>query len=444
MRIKFFLFISLFFYALGAGAQNRTLTLKECIEMGVEQNLMLKTKQEDVHTSEVAYSENRNKLLPAIQAFGSITSNLHRGTSVSQIAGTDTYTYVQGLKNMAQGGIQLNMPLYDQTLYIGLKIADKMKEISSAEFDKAREDLIVQIAQIYYLAQTTNEQILLIEKNISSLESLDAITASLRENGLVLEVDAKRVKLNLSDLRVQRDNAMSAFEQQLNMLRFILDLSPEEQFNIEPINTELTDRSWDQHIDESLPELRSLELSLQMNEQQCRQIKASYIPTLSLVVSTAWTNPTDKLGNYFRKNNAEHRNNWYNNTAIGLQLSIPIYDKSVRRNKIRRIDIQHNKLSYAQEAKRKELETKYSNALNEWYNTRRNVQIRKDNYLLSRDVYDITANQYREGVASMTTLLQDEMSLSASSTAYVAAIYNYLVSELTLLKLTGNLEQLTK
>ena len=67
-----------------------------------------------------------------------------------------------------------------------------------------------------------------------------------------------------------------------------------------------------------------------------------------------------------------------------------------------------------------------------------------DNYLLAEDVYKVTSDRYREGIASMTEVLQDEMSMSDAQNNYLTAHFNYQVSNLTLLKLTGQLEKLLK
>jgi outer membrane protein TolC len=92
----------------------------------------------------------------------------------------------------------------------------------------------------------------------------------------------------------------------------------------------------------------------------------------------------------------------------------------------------------------KQLQTQYLNGLNDWQNNRRTVETQMENYKLAEEVYSVAANQYREGVTSMSALLQDEMSMTQAQTAFVNAVYKYLVSELTLLKLTGQLDELTK
>lgn len=59
-------------------------------------------------------------------------------------------------------------------------------------------------------------------------------------------------------------------------------------------------------------------------------------------------------------------------------------------------------------------------------------------------MYNITEEKYKEGVASMTELLQDEMRLRDAQAACVQAHCQCNVAQLTLLKLSGNLGTLTE
>ena len=72
-------------------------------------------------------------------------------------------------------------------------------------YEKAREDLILQISQMYYLGQVTAEQIILIKANITRLEELRDITQAFFDNGMAMEVDLKRVNINLENLKVQKN-----------------------------------------------------------------------------------------------------------------------------------------------------------------------------------------------------------------------------------------------
>ena len=101
-------------------------------------------------------------------------------------------------------------------------------------------------------------------------------------------------------------------------------------------------------------------------------------------------------------------------------------------------------LQLTQENTRKNMETQYANATNDLRNNQRNFKKQKDNYLLAEDVYAVTSDRYKEGIASMTEVLQDEMRMSEAQNNYISAHYNYRLTNLSLLKLTGRLDMLSK
>ena len=84
------------------------------------------------------------------------------------------------------------------------------------------------------------------------------------------------------------------------------------------------------------------------------------------------------------------------------------------------------------------------NTTNDLMNNQRNFKKQKDNYLLAEDVYTVTIDRYREGITSMTEVLQDEMQMSDAQNNYISAHYNYRVTNLMMLKLTGQIETLVK
>ena len=57
--------------------------------------------------------------------------------------------------------------------------------------------------------RVTAEQIILVKANITRLEELRDITQAFYDNGMAMEVDVKRVNINLENLKVQHDNAQA-------------------------------------------------------------------------------------------------------------------------------------------------------------------------------------------------------------------------------------------
>ncbi len=418
----------------------RTLTLEECLRIGIENNLSLAGSRNELRKAKHLLSENRAKLLPQINAVAGFNDNFNPPVSVTDgSAYGNPYNVTKTLQYNASAGLQLQMPLYNQTVYTAIDIARTMNELNRLSYEKAREDLVLQISKMYYLGQNTVEQLALIQENRVRLQELRGITQAFFDNGMAMEVDVKRVNINLENLQVQYDNAKSMLVQQLNLLKYVMDYPAEEEIALTPVNPEQVESVSLIGLRSDLYELQLLESQKKLTGQQKDLIRQGYLPSLSLTGSWMYSAYTDKARHWFHSGPSNH---WYPSSGLGLTLRVPIFDGLDKRARIRKaqIDEENARLNY--ENMRKNMETQYLNATNDLMNNQRNFQKQKDNYLLAEEVYQVTTDRYREGIASMTEVLQDEMRMSEAQNNYLSAHYNYQVANLTLLKLTGQLDRL--
>lgn len=288
------------------------------------------------------------------------------------------------------------------------------------------------------MAQNTTEQIRLVGDNIKRLQELRDITKAFYDNQMALEVDVKRVNLNIENLTVQQDNAKAMLEQQYNMMKYVMDYPADGQFMVENVNPGEVESVETSGLDTSLYELQLMRQKIALTEQQTKLAKQGYLPSLSLTGSLMYSAFTDRFENWWHSGESNH---WYGSNGLALQLRVPVFDGFEKRSKIRKakVDMKNAQLQY--EDAMKGLQTQYLNAVNDLENSKRNYKKQYDNYQLAEDVYKVTADQYREGVTSMTTVLQDEMSISEAMNNYLTAHYNYMIANLTMKKLTGKMKQ---
>lgn len=440
--MKTFLLIVAFAGSIVSGMSQEVLTLEQCLEIGIENNLTLEGHRNEIRKGKISISENRAKLLPQINGIASFNDNFNPPVSVTDgSAYGNLYNVTHTLQYNATGGFQLQMPLYNQTIYTALSITKKMDQLNQLSYEKAREDLIIEITKMYYLGQSTAEQISLVKENIKRLIDLRDITVAFYDNEMAVEVDVKRVNINLENLQVQYDNALAMLTQQLNVLKYVMDYPADKEIALSPVDTESILPVELTGLSDSLYELQLLQTQKELAEKQKKMIRQGYLPSLSLTGNLMFTAFTDEARYWFH---AGPSNKWYRSSGVGLTLRVPIFDGLDKRTKTQKanIEIANVKLSY--ENLLKNLQTKYLNATNELMNSQRNFKKQKNNYILAEDVYRVTSERYREGIASMTEVLQDEMSMSAAQNNYVTAHYTYRITNLALLKLTGQLETLLK
>ena len=430
-------------FALGAlfSAQaQETLTLSQCLQLAVDNNLSLQRSRNEIVKGKISISENQAKLLPQINAVAQLNDNFAPPVSVTDgTAYGKPYNVTKTLQYNAAIGVQLQMPLYNQMARTAVevsKIADKLNVLS---YEKAREDIIMQTAQTYYMAQNTLEQIRLVNDNIERLKELRNITQAFYDNQMSLEVDVKRVNFNIEDLTVQRDNALSMLQQQYTMLKFIIDYPADKEIAVTGITPGQIDEVNATGLSTGLYELQLLEQKKALAEKQTKLAKDAYLPTVSLTGNLMYSAYTDKFENWFRSGESNH---WYGSNGIGIQVRVPIFDGFGRREKVKKAKAEEESARLGYEDALKNLNANYMNAVSEVSNCQRNYKKQYDNYTLAQDVYKVTAYQYKEGVTSMSVVLQDEMRISEAMNNYLTAHYRYMVANLSLLKLTGQLEQL--
>lgn len=425
-----------------AGNAQEKLTLGQCLNIGIENNLSLKIAKGEIVKGKHNISENRSRLLPQINFSASLNDNFDPPVSVTDgTAYGKTYNVTKTLQYNSSAALALQMPLYSQTALTAISIAKTLDQLNQLSYEKAREDLMVQISKMYYLIQNTTEQISIVNDNIRRFKELRDITQAFYDNGMALEIDLKRINVKIETMDVQLANAKAMLSEQYNMLKYVMDYPAEKDIVVEEKVVDKVDDAQLTGLNTNLYELQLLQKKLDMAELQKKMAKDGYLPTLALSANWAYTAYTDKFKNWFHSGESNH---WYRSNGIGLQLRVPVFDGFEKRSKIRKaqVDIDNAKLSY--ENALKSMQTQYANAINDLANNQRNYVKQRDNYHLAEDIYGVTVDRYREGIVSMVEVLQDEMSMSDAQNNYLTAHYNYQVSNLAVLKLTGKLDELFK
>ena len=189
-------------------------------------------------------------------------------------------------------------------------------------------------------------------------------------------------------------------------------------------------------ISQKLPDVQEL------IDRQIKAVRAGYIPTISLGGRLGAVGYQEKFRHFFHTSGETH--NWFGNTYLALSVQIPIFDGNDKRLKVRQYRYDMLQAETAFDMRRKQLYKEYADASRQLRHNLEVFRTQKDSYRQAEDVYEVTEDKYKEGVASMTELLQDEMRLRNAQSACMQAHYQCNVAQLTLLKLSGRLDELVR
>ena len=421
------------------------LSLKDCVKQAVEKNIKIRTAKIDKEIGTEKKNEASASLYPKINLNSNFTDNVKLQKIMVDGAlvgapGTEI-PFTMGSQYSATEVLNISQILYNQTAITALKLARKANETYDLNIRKSKEEVGIQVAKMYALAQTTIEQQKLIESNIDRSERLKKITGVTIEAGTGKQIDMDRVNVNLGNMYTQLSNSKAAYEQQLNTIKYLLQLPLDTPVELtDTVGTELLSIQPIQLNDfSSNVNVQLLESQKQINSLNKKYINAGYLPSLSLSGQAAYQGQQNKFSTYF---NNGSENKWYSYANFTVTLSIPVFDGFERRSKARQAEMDYRKSELTLNDTKESLSMDYRNALNTYQNNKTNVKRQKQNLSLAEKVYQETSLKYKEGVVTMSNLLQDETSLSNAQDGYLTALYNFKDSELKIMSLNGDINSL--
>lgn len=185
--------------------------------------------------------------------------------------------------------------------------------------------------------------------------------------------------------------------------------------------------------------IRLLQSQKELNQLNRKMINKGYQPSLSLSGQFAYQGLRKDFNTYFQSGDV---NKWYPMSNISVNLSLPVFDGFEKRAKFRQATMDLQKTEATLASTKENFNMNYRNALNNYLNNKEIVRRQKMNLDLAEKVYRETTLKYHEGFATMSSLLQDEMSMTSAQGGYLTALYNFKEAELKILSLNGGIKQL--
>ena len=427
--------------------QSVSLSLKDCIKQATEKNINVSQSLLEQEKSRFKTQETRSALLPQIDVNGTFQDNTELPVTMlpGDIMGQPgtMIPLSMGVQYNTSAGISANQVLYNQTALTALKLSKKAEMATTLGVEKAKEEIAKEVAKLYFLIQTSAEQIQLVQDNIERTQRMTDIVKKQVDNGIGKKVDYDRILVTLQNLQTQKDNNQALYEQQLNMMKYMLDMPINQNIVLTDsvgmgLVTMLPAESVDfsNHIG-----IQLLETQKEIASLNQKVVNAGYMPSVVLFAQYGYQGMRDDFKDYF---NDSPMNKWYSSSYIGLRVSIPVFDGFQKRSKSRQAKTDYVKAGLVLDNTKERFTANYKTALNNYFNNKTTVERQGNNIALAQQVYQETALKYREGMATMSDLLQDEMGLNNAQAGYLNALYKYKEAELEIMSLNGEIKNLIR
>lgn len=276
----------------------------------------------------------------------------------------------------------------------------------------------------------------MVESNLVQVDSLLKITQIQFENDAAKQLDLDKLTVNLTNLQTELATSNTNYEQQLMLLKYYMGMSLEENIELPAIDVREESASIINTASLNNTDLELIQAQREVYAVTLQQIKAGYLPSLSLSFHSSIQNQQNDLRIF--SSNAQ----WFPNSYVGLNLNIPIFDGLAKNSRVKQTKIQLEQSVLDEQYLTENLKMQRANANNALKVNRAALESQQRNIELAQKVYETTQAQFVGGIASMTDIVNAETSLRDAQTNYLRALVQVKLGELDLIKSTGNIRTL--
>lgn len=421
----------------------KLLTLKECINYSLNNNINIKIANYNVDISQKKVTEQIGNYLPQINVSGELDDNLILTTQLmpAEMMGGTPGTYVPvtfGNRYSLSGSVQVKQKLYDPTDINGVKSAKINKEMSVQTLQKTNEQTVFNVSLAYYQTLVIQMQINVLKSTLTaSGQSLKSINLK-NINGMAKKIDVDKMRVSYNNTKSQLEQAGLSYSQSLNTLKYYMGMPVDSSMAIADTTISMSNIFFYDDSKSAFEMGNIIDYQLQESNISLAQIdkktkKAAFLPVLSFYGNFNY-NAMRQEFNFF-----DADKDWYNSASIGLKLSVPIFDGFQRNSKLAQselnIKVTKEKLLLTEQSIKVDItnyEIQYKNAID-------NIKREKENLDLAERVYMSTQLEYNQGASSTLELIQSESSYMEAQNIYFNKLLNLYIARIELENARGTL-----
>jgi len=402
-------------------------TLERCIDYAVEHNITVKQYEQQVEQRAIQFSNARNQRLPDLSASAGQNLSFGRGLTAQN-------TYANTNTSSTSFSVGTSVPLFT-----GFQIPNQIKlsqlnlEAATQDLEKARNDIRTQVAQAYVQVLYDMEILDVARRQISIDSAQTTRLQALLDLGRTSQAELSQQQATLAQSRLTATQAQNNLQLALLSLTQLLELDSPEGFSVDrslerlkqlemPETLESPDAIFASALGQR-PEIRAEQLRLKGTENNLAIARAGYYPTLSFSAGLGTNYYTtsgfksDAFGTQLKNNFSQY---------LGLNLSIPIFNRFQTRNSIRSAKLervsQQLTLDNTKKALYKEIQTAYYNTIAAKEKLTSSSEARH----ASQEAFRLMQAKYEQGKATSTEFNEARANMLKAESDLTQARYEYL------------------
>lgn len=429
--------------------QSSELTLAQAIDYALKSKADAQKARLEIKKSEYKIQEARANALPRLAASAGMSYN-----PKLQATYIDASTFAppgmpvsdepikmeMGQKWGSSAELKLTQVVFNQAVFIGLRAARTTREFYLINEQLTQNEIIEKVAQAYWKVYQAQQALQNIQENLALTEKTAQVVEGSFKAGLAKKIDLDRITVALNNLRSAEQQASSGLTLAKHALKYLMGLPITEPISLPKDAFKADYRlAFEKGDASNRTEIKALEKQKELLTLSAKATRSGLYPSLALQATYGYLGMGPKTPLIYGKKDKVY---WSNYSAISLGLNIPIFSGFGTKAKVQQALIEIEALDATLKDTRLAMDLAQENAQTQLANNLLTIQTQEENVKLAQEVLSNTQNNYQQGLASLTDLLESERALSDAKNSYTNALLSYKLAEIGLLKAQGNLDAL--
>ena len=238
------------------------------------------------------------------------------------------------IQNVYVGAITVEEPLYvGGKIRAYNKVAAYAKELAETQLSGEDQKVLVTVDEAYWQIVSVANKLRLTEQYVDLLRQMDNNVEIMKQEGVATASDQLSVRVKLNEAEMSQIKAQNGLALSKMLLCQLCGMPLDSEIMLKDEMNETLDIPADtviytqEDLYENRPELKSLELAVNMYDMKSKIVRADYLPTVALMGNFLVTNPSASNG---------FANDFHGMWNVGVVARIPVYHFGEGVNKYRR------------------------------------------------------------------------------------------------------------
>jgi outer membrane protein TolC len=429
--------VSVFGYA-QQPTPNLSISLQQAIDVGLKNRYDIQANKYNLSIAGNRISKTKKEWVPDISGSGNIRYNpqLQATLIPGGFLGPSSQPQLLalGAKSASVFGLDLSQNIFRPAIITDVKIARNNLEIEKEKNKQDENNIKEQIVQAYLNVLLKELQSNIAINDEQRYKEYSEVADGKLKLGTLIENDYLKAQLDYENAKVEALNAKQNYELAVGNLKYQINVVVETELvlsdNLNSLNF-LTNQIQVKGEADNRTEIKQLRLKQQGNQLETSKNRQNALPSVVFFAN---------YSKQFLYNNFDYAlpQWWTPFNYLGLRMNVPITGNFKNYNNIQEYKIKSLQTDLELKQKTADINYEIQKASAQLNNSLQNMQTTKNNFDLSKVIYDNQKKQYNLGSLLYSNLLDTDKSLNTTEQNYIKAVYDYLISNINYQKAIGN------